>query len=344
LGLYFQNTLGITTLERTPTGKPKMDKEALQGLQHHENLTVQELAKASLKVRENLKMSSTYFDAFIREARDGEIIRPEIRTNGARTGRSSISKPPLQQLATGSDLIRSSLVPRVEENRIITCDYSQIEFRIFASLSDDSNLLEAFETADATNGDIFVELGKKIYHDENFSREDRRRSTVKTLVYAILFGAGLEKQAASAGLELSEMQQHSKAFYASFPRVRRFISSVTSSGEYREEHTGRGFIVNRYGRKLYSDEKKSYALTNYLIQSSAAIVLKQALVRLDQSSYGEYMVIPVHDEIVLDLPAELVEQALIEVPEIMRDDSYKVPLLASSEGPFTNWGEKYKRL
>jgi DNA polymerase-1 len=97
-----------------------------------------------------------------------------------------------------------------------------------------------------------------------------------------------------------------------------------------------------YNRRLPCDDDKIYALTNYLHQGHAAEIFKRSLVDLDMAGWGDYMILPVHDEIVLDVPEEYAAEAMISVPKVMSNMvDYAVPLTASAEGPFDSWGEKY---
>jgi DNA polymerase-1 len=117
---------------------------------------------------------------------------------------------------------------------------------------------------------------------------------------------------------------------------------VESEGKKREMKEGEGYVVTPLGRRLPADEGRLYTLTNYYIQSWAADVLKKALVRLDAAGYDEYMILPVHDEIVVDIPKEHAEQAVRDIPAIMQELDHAVPLTAESDGALTRWGEKYQ--
>jgi DNA polymerase-1 len=109
----------------------------------------------------------------------------------------------------------------------------------------------------------------------------------------------------------------------------------------RERLEGEGYVITPLGRRLPCDSGRVYALTNYMIQSTAADCFKQGLIRLDAAGYSDWMILPVHDEIVLDVPVEHVKQTLHEVPEILSDKSMGVPITADADGPWTNWGAKY---
>ena len=103
-----------------------------------------------------------------------------------------------------------------------------------------------------------------------------------------------------------------------------------------------GYVLNQTGLKLPCDDDRVYALTNYKIQGTAAEIFKQNLVRLDQADMTNYLVVPVHDEIVLSVPAAEAEDAKRTVQECMTTtEGWAVPLTSGAEGPFARWGEKY---
>jgi DNA polymerase-1 len=127
-----------------------------------------------------------------------------------------------------------------------------------------------------------------------------------------------------------------------YPGIRSFMKQIENVGRTREAGEGQGYVVTPYGRRLPCDEDKYYTLVNYLLQGHAAEIFKQSLVDLDHSGWGEFMILPVHDEILMDVPDELVAEALVEVPRAMGNTrDYAVPITAESEGGFTRWSEKY---
>lgn len=327
----------------TDKGAPKVDKDTLKYFSDPDNgfdPALQVLAREARNYRQAQKFASTYFEAFLTKSY-GNIVHADIRTLGARTGRQSISGIPLQQLPKGNALVRNAFVPS-EDHVIITCDYDQIEGRIMASMAEDAGLSEAFRVADEENGDFFVELGKQIYRDSTFQKSDKRRSLVKSMFYGLLYGAGTAKMAETAGVAVDKMQQSVDALHTRFPGIKAFMSQIEDTGMRRKFAEGEAYVVTPLGRRLPADSGREYALVNYAIQSTAADVLKRALVDLDAAGYEDWMVMPVHDEVVFDIPEEHAEQALHEIPQLMADRSYRVPLTASAEGPFMRWGEKYE--
>jgi DNA polymerase-1 len=327
----------------TPTGQPKVDKYTLLILSDPENdypSAVQMLAGQALRVRRHRKFASTYFHNFLTKNVDG-FVHADIRTLGARTGRMSVSQPALQQLPKSGSLVRNAFIPR-EGNVLVTTDYSQIEMRLMAEASEDPGLQAAFHNADATGGDFFVEMGKIVYGEPDFRKADKRRGLLKNTFYGKAYGAGPAKMAESAGVPVARMEAVVSTVDERFPGLRSFMGKIESKGVERERKEGEAYVITPVGRRLPADKGKVYALTNYYLQSWAADVLKKSLVRLDAAGYDEFMVLPVHDEIVMDIPAAYAEQALRDVPKIMQELDHAIPLTAESEGPLARWGQKYE--
>ena len=161
-------------------------------------------------------------------------------------------------------------------------------------------------------------------------------------MYGKAYGAGIGKMAESAGVPYTQMEPVVRAVDARYPGIKRFMKSVEDIGMRRLRSEGQGYVLTPYGRKLPCDDDKVYALTNYLHQGHAAEIFKRSLVELDMAGIADYMVLPVHDEILLDVPDEHTTEIMVEVPKVMSNMvDYAVPLTASAEGPFTSWGEKY---
>lgn len=326
------------------TGNPSTDKYQLRIFAGGGASEVAQLATTVLRYRKAQKFGQDYFQKFAdisTSENDGDIIHASIRTLAARTSRMSISQPALQQVPKQDALVRNAFIPR-EGNVLISADYAQIEMRLEAHFSGDADLQQAFKDADASGGDFFVEMGRAIYDDPGFQKSDKRRGLVKNVMYGSVYGAGPAKMAESAGVPLEQMKPVVDALNARFPGLKAFMRRIEHEGVQRERSGGEGFVVTPYGRRLPCDEGKIYTLVNFLLQGHAAEFFKKALVNLDAAGWGDVMLLPVHDEIVLDLPAADAKQAIHDVPLIMQDlENYSVPLLAESDGPWSRWGEKY---
>jgi DNA polymerase-1 len=261
---------------------------------------------------------------------------------GARTGRMTIQNPALQTLPKGDDTVRRAFIPKDDDHVIITSDLDQVEFRMFASMSQDPNLVSLFNLADATGSDPFTEIGREIYQDPTMQKSDKRRGLIKGVVYGRLYGAGVAKQALTAGVPEDQMRAVSNEFDIRFPGMIGFQKKVEDIGMRRLKSEGQGYVNTWTGRRLPCDEDRVYTLVNYLIQGGAAEVFKSNLVKLDQADLTEYLIVPVHDEIVLNAPREQAAEFQQIVRECMTTtDGWAVPLTADVDGPLENWGAKY---
>jgi len=334
--------LGAEITEFTPTGNKAVTKDQLKLLTITGSDEVKKLAEITLKQRKADKLANTYFLNFINDNVNG-FVHPSVKTLGARTSRMSIQNPALQTLPKGDDTVRTAFIPKDEDHVIITSDLDQVEFRMFASLSNDPNLVSLFNRADATGSDPFTEIGREIYNDPSMQRSDKRRNLIKGTVYGRLYGAGVAKQALTAGVAENQMRTVSDAFDTRFPGMALFQKQIEDAGMRRLRAEGQGYVYTWTGRRLPCDEDRVYTLVNYLIQGGAAEVFKSNLIKLDQADLTELLVVPVHDEIVLNAPRKDAQEIMKVVKECMTTrEGWSVPLTAGIDGPMENWGEKYR--
>ena len=335
-------SLGADITETTPSGAKSASKDQLQLLIINGNNDVKNLAENVLKQRKADKLANTYFSNFIEKSIDG-IVHPSVKTLGAHTSRMSITDPALQTLPKGDDTVRTAFIPREEGNVIITSDLDQVEFRMFASLSDDENLISLFHKADATGSDPFTEIGRQVYQEPDMQKSDKRRNLIKGVVYGRLYGAGVAKQALTAGVPEAQMRSVSDSFDANYPGMAMFQRQVDNIGQTRLRNEGQGYVHTWTGRRIPCDEDRTYTLVNYLIQGGAAEVFKSNLVKLDQADLTDYLIVPVHDEIVLEAPRKDAEEIKQLVRQCMTTtEGWSVPLTADVDGPLENWGQKYR--
>jgi DNA polymerase I len=326
---------GYSFSKLTESGALALDKEVLGGIDHP-------LATTVLQRRQLQKMSSTYLQHFIEDADADGYIHPDIRTLGARTSRSSISRPSLQNLPTKSEANRAAesvrdCVIASEGNRLMFCDFDQIEMRLLAHLSGDRGLRQAF----LDPGDFFVNLGVQIFDDPGFQKKDPRRRLVKNGTYAKVYGAGIAKMARTLGVPEGVMRFVMGALDTRYPGINSFSRAVESKAWERQKTEGTPYALSSLtGRRHVADHNKVYALLNYLIQGTAAEALKMKALELDAAGLGDYLVIPVHDEVVLDVPAAEVDDAAETLRRTMNDDQmFSVPISASV-AVGDRWGKK----
>lgn len=334
-------TLGAEITQITPSGAKSASADQLKLLLRDGTPEIQLLADTVLKQRKADKLASTYFSNFINDNVNG-FVHPSVKTLGARTGRMSIQNPALQTLPKGDDTVRRAFLPKDDDHVIITSDLDQVEFRMFSTLSNDPNLISLFNLADATGSDPFTEIGREIYQDPTMQKSDKRRGLIKGVVYGRLYGAGVAKQALTAGVPEAQMRLVSDEFDKRFPGMSTFQKKVEDIGMRRLRDEGQGYVNTWTGRRLPCDEDRVYTLVNYLIQGGAAEVFKSNLVKLDQADLTELLIVPVHDEIVLNAPRESAEEIKQIVRECMTTtEGWAVPLTADVDGPLENWGQKY---
>jgi DNA polymerase-1 len=184
---------------------------------------------------------------------------------------------------------------------------------------------------------------RDIYQDQTLQKSDNRRKLVKGTVYGKLFGAGVAKMALTAGVAEEQMKSVVDAFDRSYPGVKQLQHQIEDVGTRRLKAEGQGYVLTKTGRRLPCDDDRVYSLTNYLIQSSAAEIFKTNLIRLDMADLTELLIVPVHDEIVLQAPRENAQEIMKIVQECMTTtEGWDVPLTAGVDGPFETWGDKYE--
>lgn len=313
---------GVELGKLTARGDYAMDRDVLDGIDHPLARTVAEHRKAT-------KIGSTYFRNYLTGHNNG-VLHPSINTLGARTGRMTIQNPAAQTLPRGR-VVRDAFIPR-PGNLWLCVDFSNIEMKLLAHFAGDPSMLEA-----ARSSDMHLEMAKLAFHDPEMLKSDARRQIMKNANFAKAFVAGVEKFAWTAGIEIHDAASFLDDYDLRFPGVKSFQSSVIRTVKQRESTDGRGWARSPLGRKHLSDKGKEYAVVNYLIQGTAAEAFKSALVDLDNAGYGQYMLLPVHDEQNFELPVEDAEDMKHDIEAIMVRNNYSLPLtVEGSLGPC--WG------
>lgn len=335
---------GVEFTQYTEGGAVKLDKFVLGALDHP-------LAQTVLGRRRAQKMVSTYLGNYLRMSeRDGRV-HPSINTvggtgknpfepggsSGVRTGRMSSSNPNIQNVpirGAASTRIRRCFVPD-EGHSWIKADFSQIEMRAMAHMAGDERMIDAFRS----EGDFFVNLGRDIFGDPDFQKSDPRRQLIKNGGYAKIYGAGIPKFAATAGVAEDVASAFMRDFDALYVGVPRWVRQVERDARRRLEEEGEAYVRSPLtNRKFVADERKLYPLVNYCLQGMAGEILKMKIVEADHAGLGDYMLFPVHDEVDLSVPNDELDDALATVRDVMSDDSLlDVPITSSIEVG-AHWG------
>lgn len=329
---------GAELTKRTDSGALSVDKEVLESLAISPIESVSTVAKWVTHVKYQEKLAKNYFGNFMKFNIDG-ILHPNIKTMGAQTsGRMSITDPAMQTLPKSDKIVRRAILPNDGEV-IVSADEDQMEFRIFAVLSGDQRLIDLFNDADASGSDPFTEIGKQIYNDPSFTKKDPRRGAVKSSVYGRLFGAGVKKQAETAGISVDHMQEIAtsmEAMYEGFKTLPVSIQREVKASANKEE--GVGYVDTMFThRKIPVPLDKVYRGTNYRIQGTGSEMLKRNMVKMANAGLAEFMKLPVHDEIVLSVPPDIVDDVMPVLGECMTTEGWSVTFRAGSEYKGTSW-------
>jgi DNA polymerase-1 len=328
------------------TGAETLDADVLLRIDHP-------LAQAVLARRRVQKVATTYLKNFLALADDDDILHPRINTLGfkqddsrdglgVRTGRMSMSDPNLQNLTRRTDepsagnTVRNCLTSR-EGHTLLMIDFAQIEARLIAHLTEDPGFIDAF-----SQGDFFTNITREMWNDPTIPKSDPRRQSTKNAIYARAYGAGIPKFATTAGIEIEQARALYERLDQLYPGWQTFTRKVETTARSRLDNDGTAYVSSFVsGRRHVAPEGKIYVLVNYLVQGTAAEIFKMKLVELAHAGLDEYMCVPVHDEIVMDVPNDRFEEVLQTAMPIMNDSTLlRVPIEAeASRGK--RWGEKH---
>jgi len=335
--------MGVVFTKMTKSGASyAFDKEVKDLLAIDENPHVAELARVGKKAAQLQRLVNTYLTKFVED----EYVHASINPIGApKTSRMSINGPPLQTLPRASSEnieaieARNCFIPR-PGNLLVMCDWDQIELRLLGHFHQDPGMLEVLR--DVTGADPFTQFARRIYSDLSISKKDPRRQLTKNAAYADAYGAGNEKFAITAGIPVSQATAFRQAYHSTYPMLRAFQLRVEAAGHQRLRDEGTAYVRTPFGHRLQVADDKIYALVNRLIQGTAANIMKQKLVEMDNAGIGEFLVLPVHDEVILDAPEDIAVEVGAVAAGVMEQTGLSVPTPVGVDGPYTRWGAKYE--
>jgi len=318
---------GVPILYRTGTGMPQVSKDVLLEYQAHYPHAAPLLA-AIRDAKKGQGIVGKYLEKFLRMAGADDVIHYSIHTIGAqRTSRSSVTDPPMHQFDRIVEAVRGSYVPG-EDEALITIDADQIEMRLAAHISGDAQLIADFAMCDATGRSFFVNLASEIYREE-VAKSDPRYPTTKNTAYATVYGSGMETAAVTAGVSVEQLEPIYRGFKQRYHTLAMRSNKLVKKIKYGK---GRPAVYSLMGRRLFVDRGREYAGIDYEIQSSAAENLKRGAIACDAAGIGEFLRLPVHDELLLACPKHLARDVLHAAQEVLTDRSnYRLPLTWSGE-------------
>jgi DNA polymerase-1 len=319
--------LGATLTETTATGAPKVDKAVLEAI-IEEGGPAAVAAAAVQRAKQAGKYRSSYVQASL-DGRDGRNrVHPTINSLQARTARMSISDPPLQQLPSGDWMIRRMFVPS-PGMALVSVDYSAVEMRVLAALANETTMKAAILA-----GEDIHDSTARLLFGEDFTKAQRKLA--KVAGFGKVYGGGVVSLARQSGTTPEVMQKVVQKYDRTYPGIKRYSRRLMDRAEM-----GRLDVVTPSGRHLPLDRDRVYAATNYVVQSTARDVLAQALLRLDETDLGDYLLLPIHDEVLAEVPSQDAEDIARAIGETMNMDFMGVPLLTEPEVLGASWGHGY---
>ena len=334
------NKLGIKSLKKTPSGAPSTDEEVLQDL-----ALDYPLPKLLLEHRSLSKLKSTYTDKLPKmiNANTGRI-HTSYNQAVAITGRLASSDPNLQNIPIRTlegRKIREAFIAN-EGSSILSADYSQIELRIMAHLSQDKRLLEAFKN----NEDIHKSTAAEIFGCDLGSVSQEQRRYAKVINFGLIYGMSVFGLSKSLGIERSAASNYIETYFARYPGVKRYMEEAKLFAK------DKGYVETFFGRRLWIPEINSSngirraaaerAAINAPMQGTAADLIKLAMISVDQwlsqnTHLKTKMIMQVHDELVFEVPQDEINILRKELPLLMEGvANLDIPLIVDI-GVGLNW-------
>lgn len=327
--------MGETLTDRTAGGALSVGKEVLLALadldREWTRIGAREpnlLADAVVRSKRAGKWASTYAQAFLDLMDPATRLHPKINGLQARTARMSIAHPPLQQLPSSDWRVRRSLIPDPGMT-MVAADYSQVEMRVLAALAQEPTMMAAI----ASGTDLHDFTAKRVYGDD-FTKAQRKVS--KAIGFGKVYGGGASSIAQQTGASLAGVKEAIAAYDATFPGVRRYAAYLQRRARY-----GAVEVVTPSGRHLPLDRQRLYAATNYVVQSTARDILAQALVDLFDQGLGDFLLLPVHDEVLAQAPDADAAEVVAEIGRVMESTFYGVAIKSDTTILGPSWGHGY---
>ena len=339
--LYTRQQLPV--LKKTPSGSPSTDEEVLSEL-----ALDYPLPKLILDYRGLAKLKGTYTDKLPRmiNAVTGRVHTSYSQAT-AVTGRLASSDPNLQNIPVRSSegrRIRSAFIAP-PGHVLLAADYSQVELRIMAHLSDDARLLEAF----AQGEDVHRATAAEIFGVTPIEVGPEQRRAAKVINFGLIYGMSAFGLARQLGLERRAAQAYMDRYFARYPGVARYMEQT------RQEARLQGYVETVFGRRLWLTDIRSgnaarrqgaeRAAINAPMQGTAADLIKLAMLAvhdwLAAQQLGSKMIMQVHDELVLEIPAAELATVREHLPRLMTSVAQlKVPLVVDV-GVGANWDQAH---
>ena len=334
--------LGLPVIQKTPKGAPSTNEEVLEELAFSH-----ELPKVLVEHRGLSKLKSTYTDKL------PQMVNPQtgrVHTSYHQavtaTGRLSSSDPNLQNIPIRNEegrRIRQAFIAR-EGFTVVAADYSQIELRIMAHLSQDQGLINAF-----TQGkDIHRSTAAEIFGVALDEVTSEQRRNAKAINFGLIYGMSAFGLSRQLGIGRADAQSYMDLYFKRYPGVQTFMHDI------REKAKAQGYVETLFGRRLYLPDINSSngmrrkaaerVAINAPMQGTAADIIKRAMIQLDQKLQNDLdiaMIMQVHDELVFEVRSEKVAFYSELIKTQMESAADLVVPLIVEVGQGTNWDEAH---
>ena len=334
--------LGLPVIQKTPKGAPSTNEEVLEELAFSH-----ELPKVLVEHRGLSKLKSTYTDKL------PQMVNPQtgrVHTSYHQavtaTGRLSSSDPNLQNIPIRNEegrRIRQAFIAR-EGFTVVAADYSQIELRIMAHLSQDQGLINAF-----TQGkDIHRSTAAEIFGVALGEVTSEQRRNAKAINFGLIYGMSAFGLSRQLGIGRADAQSYMDLYFKRYPGVQTFMYDI------REKAKAQGYVETLFGRRLYLPDINSSngmrrkaaerVAINAPMQGTAADIIKRAMIQLDQKLQNDpdiAMIMQVHDELVFEVRSEKVAFYSELIKTQMESAADLVVPLIVEVGQGTNWDEAH---
>ena len=334
----------VSKPKKTKTGQFSTAEEVLSYLAKDHKI-IQDI----LEYRSYAKLKSTYVDALPEQIEESTgRVHTDYMQTVATTGRLSSNSPNLQNIPIRTERgrqVRKAFVPRNADYILLAADYSQIELRIIAALSEETTMIEAFKNGE----DIHTSTASKVFNVPLNEVSREQRSNAKTVNFGIIYGVSAFGLSNQTDLTRTQAKELIETYYKTYPKLRNYIS------EQIDFARDNGYVQTVLGRRRYLKDinagnsivrsASERNAVNAPIQGSAADIIKMAMIKihkkLKESNYKTKMLLQVHDELVFDVyKAELTEIKTLIKHEMENVYSLSVPLEVEI-GTGENWLEAH---
>ncbi len=342
LGVLLFEELGLPAKQKTPSGQPSTSEDALEEL-----LDLHPLPGMILAYRSLAKLKGTYTDTLPNLVDANGRVHTSFHQAVAATGRLSSSNPNLQNIPIrtpeGRKIRRAFIAP--PGFVLMAADYSQIELRIMAHLSDDPGLLSAF----ASGADVHRATASEIFNVPLETVDNNQRRAAKAINFGLIYGMSAFGLARNLGIPRDIARDYVERYFVRYPGVKRYMEAT------RKLAHEQGFVETTFGRRLYLPElaSRNYQLRmgaerqaiNAPMQGTAADIIKRAMLAVQPFLAGceseIRMLLQVHDELVFEVRSDCVDKYKAGIVERMSAAAeLKVPLLVEV-GVGLNWDEAH---